>query len=121
MPYLALSNIIVVLNCRERFTSGVISLSEFEKYCLKYASTKTFTPTRPFIELVFKAINRTKSGEISFSEFLDFLHMVKKGKPEEKLKWVFQLYLGDKAKTETTNEITKEDIVETLTVSDLSL
>lgn len=42
--------------------------------------------------------------------------MVKKGKPEEKLRWVFHLYIGDKPEM----EITDADIIQRLTVSDVA-
>ena len=43
-------------------------------------------------ELVFKTFNTSKSGFMTFVEFLVAVHVMNKGSPEEKLRWTFKLY-----------------------------
>ena len=55
----------------------------------------TFFPGRSsdqFCEHVFRTFNTSKSGELSFKEFLIAVHVTSQGSREEKLRWTFRLY-----------------------------
>ena len=45
-----------------------------------------------FCEHVFRTFNTSKSGELSFNEFLIAVHVTAQGSREEKLRWTFRLY-----------------------------
>jgi len=56
---------------------------------------KTFFPGRnsdQFCEHVFRTFNTSRSGELSFREFLIAIYVTSQGSQEEKLRWTFRLY-----------------------------
>jgi Ca2+-binding EF-hand superfamily protein len=65
-----------------------------------------------FCEHVFRTFNTSKSGELSFKEFLIAVHVTAQGSREEKFRWTFRLY-----DVNADGILTREEVSEVLEAS----
>uniref|UniRef100_A0A3P8VP83 Guanylyl cyclase-activating protein 2-like n=1 Tax=Cynoglossus semilaevis TaxID=244447 RepID=A0A3P8VP83_CYNSE len=80
-----------------RFTtdcpSGNLHLHEFKKiFGINSRSTEEEVA---FMEIVFHSFDSNKDGVIDFLEFVAAVHLILRGKLEDKLKWSFKVYDRD--------------------------
>ena len=97
---------------RKQFPSGKITRDEFIAF---YKNQFPNDATCEFCNRVFRAIDKDGNGTIEFEEFLFFLKVARRGSPEERLRIAFQLYRSSESKD--NEEISRKEIIETLTVS----
>merc|ERR1712232_233845 len=85
---------------RKESPSGTISKDEFSE------AMNLMGVVDPFLQtLVFKVFDKSKTGSITFSDFVYGLSIMTKGTHEEKLKFAFEMYDLDE-----TGEISKEEM-----------
>ncbi|XP_044050076.1 guanylyl cyclase-activating protein 2-like [Siniperca chuatsi] len=73
--------------------SGNLHLHEFKKiFGINSKSTEAETA---YMENVFQSFDTNKDGHIDFMEYVAALHLVLRGKLEDKLKWSFKVYDRD--------------------------
>ncbi|XP_068614070.1 guanylate cyclase activator 1g [Brachionichthys hirsutus] len=73
--------------------SGKLHLHEFRKiFGISRNATEEETA---YMETVFRSFDTNKDGQMDFMEFVAAVHLVLRGKLEDKLKWSFKVYDGD--------------------------
>ncbi|XP_045889426.1 guanylyl cyclase-activating protein 2-like [Micropterus dolomieu] len=73
--------------------SGNLHLHEFKKiFGINRNSTEE---EAAYVEIVFQSFDTNKDGKIDFLEYVAALHLVLRGKLEDKLKWSFKVYDRD--------------------------
>ena len=60
-----------------------------------------------YAHLVFRAIDRDRTGGITFGDFMEFLSVISKGTEEEKMMWSFQFYDVNQDGTISRDEMLK--------------
>ncbi len=60
-----------------------------------------------YAHLVFRAIDRERTGGITFGDFMEFLSIISKGTEEEKMMWSFQFYDVNQDGTISRDEMLK--------------
>mmetsp|Transcript_39823 Transcript_39823/g.68302 ORF Transcript_39823/g.68302 Transcript_39823/m.68302 type:complete len:194 (+) Transcript_39823:43-624(+) len=81
--------------------SGKISQEEFNE------AMNLMGVVDPFLQgLVFKVFDKSKTGTITFSDFVNGLSVMTKGTSEEKLKFAFEMYDLDESGFITKEEMT---------------
>ncbi|KAM3877183.1 guanylyl cyclase-activating protein 2-like [Diretmus argenteus] len=73
--------------------SGNLHFHEFKKiFGVNSCSTEEETA---YMETVFRSFDTNKDGHIDFMEYVAAVHLVLRGKLEDKLKWSFKVYDSD--------------------------
>ncbi|XP_019967728.1 guanylyl cyclase-activating protein 2-like [Paralichthys olivaceus] len=73
--------------------SGNLHLHEFKK--IFGINRPTTEEESAYMENVFRSFDTNKDGNIDFMEFVAAVHLVLRGKLEDKLKWSFKVYDRD--------------------------
>ncbi|XP_072519252.1 guanylate cyclase activator 1g [Salminus brasiliensis] len=82
--------------------SGALHLHEFRKIFGVQSSSEE---EAVFTELIFKSFDRNKDSVLDFMEFVAAVHLVLRGKLEDKLRWSFKVYDRDENGKLDRNEI----------------
>ncbi|XP_076328078.1 dual oxidase-like [Tachypleus tridentatus] len=61
----------------------------------EFAEALGMKPDSLFVKLMFNCVDKDKNGRISFQEFLDTVLLISKGKTEDKLRIIFQMFDED--------------------------
>ncbi|KAA0724516.1 Guanylyl cyclase-activating protein 2 [Triplophysa tibetana] len=72
--------------------SGALHLHEFRKI---FGIQSTSEDEALFIETIFKSFDTNKDDVIDFMEFVAAVHLVLRGKLEDRLRWFFKVYDRD--------------------------
>ncbi|XP_058485868.1 guanylyl cyclase-activating protein 2-like [Solea solea] len=73
--------------------SGNLHLHEFKRiFCIKSNCTEEESA---YMENVFRSFDTNEDGKIDFMEFVAAVHLVLRGKLEDKLKWSFKVFDRD--------------------------
>ncbi|KAL2093660.1 hypothetical protein ACEWY4_010972 [Coilia grayii] len=72
--------------------SGALHLHEFRKI---FGITSTSEEECLYVERIFKSFDKNRDNVIDFMEFVAAVHLVLRGKLEDKLKWSFKVYDRD--------------------------
>ncbi|KAI7812119.1 guanylate cyclase activating protein 7 [Triplophysa rosa] len=72
--------------------SGALHLHEFRKI---FGIKSTSEDEVLFIETIFKSFDTNKDDVIDFMEFVAAVHLVLRGKLEDRLRWFFKVYDRD--------------------------
>ena len=59
-----------------------------------------------YAQIVFRAIDRDRTGGITFGDFMDFLSVISKGSDQEKILWSFQFF-----DVNQDGKITREEMI----------
>ena len=59
-----------------------------------------------YAQIVFRAIDRDRTGGITFGDFMDFLSIISKGSEQEKILWSFQFF-----DVNQDGKITREEMI----------
>ncbi|XP_076011730.1 guanylate cyclase activator 1g [Genypterus blacodes] len=73
--------------------SGNLHLHEFKK--IFGVTSRSSEEESAYMENVFRSFDTNKDGKIDFMEYVAALHLVLRGKLEDKLKWSFKVYDRD--------------------------
>ncbi|XP_070687466.1 guanylyl cyclase-activating protein 2-like [Pempheris klunzingeri] len=73
--------------------SGKLHLHEFKK--IFGINRNSSEEESAYMENVFRSFDTNKDGQIDFMEYVAALHLVLRGKLEDKLKWSFKVYDRD--------------------------
>ncbi|XP_063052143.1 guanylate cyclase activator 1g [Engraulis encrasicolus] len=72
--------------------SGALHLHEFRKI---FGISTTSEEESLYVERIFKTFDKNRDNVIDFMEFVAAVHLVLRGKLEDKLKWSFKVYDRD--------------------------
>ncbi|KAL7885376.1 hypothetical protein AOLI_G00056710 [Acnodon oligacanthus] len=72
--------------------SGALHLHEFRKI---FGVQSSSSEEALYIESIFKSFDRNKDNILDFMEFVAAVHLVLRGKLEDRLKWSFKVYDRD--------------------------
>ncbi|KAL7862668.1 hypothetical protein SRHO_G00116520 [Serrasalmus rhombeus] len=72
--------------------SGALHLHEFRKI---FGVQSTSEEEALYIESIFKSFDRNKDNVLDFMEFVAAVHLVLRGKLEDRLRWSFKVYDRD--------------------------
>ncbi|XP_041671741.1 guanylyl cyclase-activating protein 2-like [Cheilinus undulatus] len=73
--------------------SGNLHLHEFKK--IFGVTSKSTEEESAYMDNVFRSIDTNKDGHIDFLEYVAVVHLVLRGKLEDKLRWSFKVYDRD--------------------------
>ncbi|XP_057709579.1 guanylyl cyclase-activating protein 2-like [Corythoichthys intestinalis] len=73
--------------------SGNLHLHEFKK--IFGVNRKSSEEESAYMENVFRSFDTNKDGKLDFMEYVAAIHLVLRGKLEDKLKWSFKVYDRD--------------------------
>ena len=88
---------------KQECPNGIIDEETFKEV---YAKIFPLGDASKYAHLVFCAIDKEKTGGITFGDFMDFLSTISKGSTEEKILWSFHFYDVNK-----DGHISKEEMV----------
>lgn len=88
---------------KQECPNGIIDEDTFKEV---YAKIFPLGDATKYAHLVFTAIDREKTGGITFGDFMDFLSIISKGSPKEKILWSFHFYDVNR-----DGQISKEEMV----------
>ncbi|CAI5454683.1 unnamed protein product [Caenorhabditis angaria] len=74
---------------KEVWPNGTVELVQFQSI---YADIFPEGNSKPYAELVFRNIDQSRTGSITFLDFVTSFSKIAKGTLEEKLDWIFSLY-----------------------------
>ena len=93
---------------KQECPNGIIDEDTFKEV---YAKIFPLGDATKYAHLVFTAIDREKTGGITFGDFMDFLSIISKGSPKEKILWSFHFYDVNR-----DGQISKEEMVKVIPV-----
>ena len=91
---------------KQECPNGIIDEDTFKEV---YAKIFPLGDATKYAHLVFTAIDKEKTGGITFGDFMDFLSIISKGSPKEKILWSFHFYDVNR-----DGQISKEEMVKVI-------
>ena len=91
---------------KQECPNGIIDEDTFKEV---YAKIFPLGDATKYAHLVFTAIDKEKTGGITFGDFMDFLSIISKGSPREKILWSFHFYDVNR-----DGQISKEEMVKVI-------
>ncbi|EFP05013.1 hypothetical protein CRE_03301 [Caenorhabditis remanei] len=87
---------------KELWPNGTVALEQFQAI---YASIFPNGDSKSYAELVFRNIDQTRVGSVTFLDFITNYSKIAKGTVDERLDWIFTLYDTNKSGYIAYNEI----------------
>ena len=87
-------------------------ISSEEKFKDIYQKLFPLGDSSKYARLVFRFIDRDRTGGITFGDFMDFLSVLTRGSTQDKILWSFEFYDINRDGVISTDEISKVRIVQ---------